>query len=150
MFGQIRKRLSNTPTKLPNAQIKSQLKHCKTLISINNLLRYCAYENEDAFIPTQAMVDVMTKRLLSLLLSSAVSKKQAWLLQIQNHVHYIKPHLTTSSRGKWHLAFVLITLENRITFSKEDCDAEDMMKSSQKFMSSDIRIEYSESKGNDF
>lgn len=139
VFEKLQKKISTTPTKLPDAQIKWQLKQCKDLISINNLLRYCAYQNEDSFIPSQAMAEVMTKRLLLLVKQSPSLDKKGWL-QIQNCVHYIRGHVTRA-RGKWHITFVLITLENRLS-SKEDSRR-------TKFTSSSdgIEVQYSEAKG---
>ena len=116
---QVRKKLSNSPRKLPDLQIKQGIKLCQDISEINRLLRYATYEeNLEDLKPTLTLAQVLLQRLVILLLDLSGKTDQDWL-QIKQNLFYIKPILSSHfshlfNVQKWHFLSLQIIIASKM------------------------------------
>ena len=131
---QVRKKLSNSPRKLPELQIKQGIKLCQDISEINRLLRYATYEdNSENLKPTLTLAQVLLKRLVILLLELKGKTNHDWY-QIKQSLFYIKSTLSCHFSHLFHLqqwqflslqiivASKMLKLKPQILFELQEAD----------------------------
>ena len=135
----IRKKVRNTPLKLPNCQIKQELKKCNDISSFNNLLLYCGYKESRPWRPNSTASKVILKRLIFIILTQKLSLKN-WN-DIGSHFNQCKHNLEKTASNRWQSLFLLVLIKEHNT----DIDT-DMFSQLQVGLPS-TKVDYNEDKG---
>ena len=137
----IQKKVMATPRKLPAAQIVKHLKVCQDLASVNALLKYCEYwdnNGKSSLEPSKAMAMVMMRRILILLTTSPIRTHlttKDWS-QIQSSFDYIRSSLSeiVSPKISWQKSFIAVALKRTRRPKNDNCEIfEDLIDNAEDF-----------------